>query len=293
MLSSDMGQARHAVLSMMVLGCSALPVSAMIRSPVDSKCQSYGLKGCPELVDGAIAFAEGNKALGRQKLEAARSLNSPEQLKPFAAALRALGENGPEAAASLVTVADILVPPTSTVTATVVVSDPVPTTVAVGAPLGPNAPPALGAIVEGRGSNTDQNVQLTVLALTAPVDPLRLFTKTVTVTAGEINCDISGDPATCTRRQEGPIIVTDVVASAGCADRAFLLSAFADTTGFGNAWVVPASMPGIHGARLVVKGGEWLHVGARPAEKASTAKGACFVTWSGFRPRLVPSVQKE
>jgi hypothetical protein len=290
MLSSDMSQARHAVLSMVVLGCSALPVSAMIRSPVDSKCQSYGLKGCPELVDGAIAFAEGNKALGMQKLEAARSLNTPEQLKPFAAALRALGENGPEAAAPLVTVADLLVPPTNTVTTIVVVSDPVPTTAVADAPLGPNARPALGAVVEGRA---DQNVQLTVLALTAPVDPLRLFTKSVTVTAGEINCDISGDPATCSRRQEGPIIVTDVVASAGCADRAFLLSAFADTTGFGNTWVVPASMPGIHGARLVVKGGEWLHVGARPAEKASTAKGACFVTWSGFRPRLVPAAPRE
>lgn len=28
-----------------VLGCAALPVSAIIRSPVDSKCRSFGLKG--------------------------------------------------------------------------------------------------------------------------------------------------------------------------------------------------------------------------------------------------------
>jgi hypothetical protein len=191
-----------------------------------------------------------------------------------------------------VTVADILVPATSVVAASIVVSDP-PTTAVADVPLSPNARPDLGAVVEERVSNTDQSVQLTVLALTAPADPLRLFTNTVTVTAGEINCDISGDPATCSRRQEGPTIVTDVVASAGCAARAFLLSAFADTTDFGNAWVVPASMPGIHGARLVVKGGEWLHVGARPAEKASTAKGACFVMWSGFRPRLGPSAGRE
>ena len=81
------------------------------------------------------------------------------------------------------------------------------------------------------------------------------------------------------------MVVTDVVASPGCGDRAYLINAFSDTTGFGHAWVVPASMPGIHGARLVVKPGEWLHIGAHPVEKAR----ACFVTWSGFRPRLVPN----
>lgn len=72
--------------------CSALPASALIRAPADSKCQSYGLKGCPELVDGALAYVEGNKPLAVQKLEAARALNTPAQLKQFASALRTIGE---------------------------------------------------------------------------------------------------------------------------------------------------------------------------------------------------------
>jgi hypothetical protein len=284
-------QGLHVGLAVLALGCGGLPVSALIRSPVDSKCQSYGLKGCPELVDGALAYAEGDKALGTQKLEAARALNSPAQLKQFAEALRVIGKSGPEAAAPLVSVADILAPPSGVATASIVVSDPVPTT-ATALP-SPTSAPVPGEISEHRGANADYNVQLTMLALAAPVDPLRLFTSTLTVLPAETNCEVAGAPATCSRRQEGPLIVTDVVASPACGERAFLLSAFSDTTGFGHAWVVPASMTGIHGARFMVKGGEWLHVGARPADKPSTAKGDCFVTWSGFRPRLVPTPARD
>jgi hypothetical protein len=272
-----------------VFGCSALPVSAMLRSPVDNKGQSYGLKGCPELVEGAIAYADGNKALGMQKLEAARALNTPEQLKPFAEALRTIGKTGPDAAAPLVTVADILVPPmTAAVAAPALASGPA-TTASTASAARPSASRADEEEPGLPAARNDPYLQPILLALTASTDLLRLFTKTATVKPGEINCEVSGDPATCGRQQEGPVVITDVVASPGCGDRAYLINAFSDTTGFGHAWVVPASTPGIHGARLVVKAGEWLHIGARPVEKAAVAKGACFVTWSGFRPRLVPN----
>ncbi len=55
-----------------LVGCAVVPVSTLIRSPIDSKCQSYGLKGCPDLVDGAIAYAEGDKHLALKKLGRAR-----------------------------------------------------------------------------------------------------------------------------------------------------------------------------------------------------------------------------
>ena len=56
-------------------------------SPVDSKCQAYGLKGCPQLVEGAIAYAQGDKAGGLEHIEHARALNTPQQLEQFASAL--------------------------------------------------------------------------------------------------------------------------------------------------------------------------------------------------------------
>jgi hypothetical protein len=281
---------RAAAWLLCMAGCSAMPVSALIRSPVDSKCRSYGLKGCPELVDGTIAYAEGDKALAMQKLEEARALNTPEQLKPFAEALRSLGKTGPGAAAPLVAVADLLVPATSSSMAgSAVASAPIPTerTVATaqrGTPQAAEPEPILPTTPK----NGDPNAQLIMLALTAPIDPLRMITKTVTIKGTEGNCDVVGDSSTCERQQEGPVIVTDVVASAGCGDRAFLLASLSDSTSLGQAWVVPAVTTGIDGARLVVKPGEWLHVGARRADKTSTAKGACFVTWSWYRPRLVP-----
>ncbi len=275
-----------------ICGCAVLPVSALIRSPVDNKCRSYGLKGCPELVEGAMAYAEGDEALALRKLEIARAKNTPEQLKPFSEALRHIAKTGPDAAAPLARVADALLPPADAAHAPVVVSAPV-ANIAPRATVPRATSSAPGALTDRSLAPSDAALQLTFMALTASVDPMRLFTTTVPITPAALNCEIAGDPATCSKRQEGPIVVTDIVASPSCADRAFVLASYSDTTGFGHIWVAPAGSPGIHGARLVVRGGEWLYVGARPDDKPSKTKPTCYVTWSGFRPRLVPPAQRE
>lgn len=128
-----------------------------------------------------------------------------------------------------------------------------------------------------------------LLALTAPNDPMRQVTETVLVAdAPAANCQISGGPATCARRRQGPVIITDVVASEECGSRVFLLAAESDTPAFGYLWMLPARTEGIHGGHFAVRGGQWVFVGAKPASKPQAADRACFVTWSGYTPRLVP-----
>lgn len=69
------GFARILLSSLFVLvgGCGAASsvATAAVKSQIDSRCGSAGLKGCPELAEGAIAYATGDDAEGETKLRAA------------------------------------------------------------------------------------------------------------------------------------------------------------------------------------------------------------------------------
>ena len=47
--------------SSLIVGCAA--GSMMIKGPVQQQCAGYGLKGCPELVDGVVLYLDGKEAL--------------------------------------------------------------------------------------------------------------------------------------------------------------------------------------------------------------------------------------
>jgi len=281
---------RAALFFAVLTACSALPTSALIRSPIDGKCQSYGLKGCPELVDGTIAYAEGNKALATQKLEAARSLNTPAQLKQFAVALRAIGEASPDMGQPLVEVAALLTAEPRGAKIDVVATAAPAAPAGAAAPTASTPPAAPPPDAERRRARSEEYL---LLALTAPNDPMRQVTETVLVAdAPAANCQIGASPATCARRRQGPVIITDVVASEECGSRVFLVAAESDTPAFGYVWMLPARTQGVHGGHFAVRGGQWVFVGVKPPSKPQAADRACFVTWSGFVPRLVPGSSK-
>lgn len=260
-----------------IVGCSALPVSAAIRNPIDSKCQSYGLKGCSDLVDGAIAYTEGDKARGTEKLNSARAQNTPEQLRKFAASLHAIA-SATESARPLDEVATILAGGASTAIAQpAVVVDPKRESEAA----------AATSVADEKRATAQR---LAIYALTAHDDPSRRTTETVELSVSPgLPCQIAGSPALCGRRKQGPVTVTDVVASEECGQRAFLVAADSDTPSFGLVWMLPARTQGIHGANFTVKGGDWLFVAMKSAPKQTgAAERGCFLTWSGFQPRLAP-----
>lgn len=271
-----------------LVACSSLPVGALIKSPVDNKCRAYGLKGCPELVEGAVDYATGDKGQAMRKLETARALNSPAQLNQFAAALRTIGEAS-DAGKPLVEVAALLAGETHA-SASVAVGGASASSTSV-QPTAQTTQVAPSVPDPPRGPTPEQ---LALFALTADHDPMRLVAESVAVSDQPgAECQVAGVPALCVRRRQGPVVVTDLVASEECASRVFLLAADSDTPAFGFVWMLPARGPGIHGAQFAVAGGQWLFVGVKPAAKPQPTDRACFITWSGFRPRLIPSPIKE
>jgi hypothetical protein len=64
----------------------------VLKQPVAQRCEAAGLKGCPEVVDGVVAYVEGNETAATEKLRAGAAQNSPEDVKKFAQPL--LGVSG-------------------------------------------------------------------------------------------------------------------------------------------------------------------------------------------------------
>ena len=62
----------------------------ILKSPIEERCGSAGLQGCPELTEGVLLFVEGKDADGKLKLEQAAAQNAPAKLRKFAKALRQL-----------------------------------------------------------------------------------------------------------------------------------------------------------------------------------------------------------
>lgn len=70
--------------------CACGGASVIFKSPVDSKCNSTGLKGCPELTEGVLLYVDGNEEEGKVKLEHGAAANAPAKLKKFAKQIKAL-----------------------------------------------------------------------------------------------------------------------------------------------------------------------------------------------------------
>jgi hypothetical protein len=271
-------------------GCAA--GSMMVKGPVQQQCAGYGLQGCPEIVDGVVLYLDGEKAAARLKLKRAVAKNSPAQIRPFAQILKDTvpGSAGAE-------LAEIL---SGEIEVAVAVA---PATAATGAaePGGAARAPAssvLASVASPHDEGTQEQdaeplrsavhgAEPVLLALAASVDPSRLLTESITPLrdAARSECEVLGKPSVCVRRQAGPVVVTDVVAAAGCT--AELYVGAADVSGV-LRWAFPITAAGTHGAHFFVRGDEQLTVAVRGGALTQAGDVRCAAIWSGFRPRIVP-----
>jgi hypothetical protein len=272
-------------------GCAA--GSMMVKGPVQQQCAGYGLQACPELVDGVVLYLDGEKAAARLKLKRALAKNSPAQIRPFAKVLKdtvpgAAGAELAEILSGEIEVAVAVAPATSATPAT--------------EPARANRAPAasvLASVADARDKSMQEEdaaeplrsaihgAEPVLLALAASVDPSRLLTESVTPLrdAARYECEVLGKPSVCVRRQAGPVVVTDVVAAAGCA--AELYVGAADVSG-ALRWAIPITAAGTHGAHFFVRGDEQLTVAVRGGALTQAGDVRCAAIWSGFRPRIVP-----
>lgn len=272
-----------------VAGCAA--GSMMVKGPVRQKCTGYGLQGCPELVDGVVLYLDGQKSEARAKLKLAVAKNSPQQIRPFASVLKETvpGEAGAE-------IAEIL-----TGEIQVALASPTPADDALPAVpprVSSPAPSALASIPAAHDTDEEEGApervrsvvngsEPVLLALAASVDPSRMLTESVTPLrdASRHECEVLGKPSVCVRRQAGPMILTDVIAPAGCTLELYVGAA---DLGGKLRWAFPVTPAGTHGAHFFVRGDEQLTVAVRGGTVTQAGDVRCAAVWSGFRPRIVP-----
>jgi len=274
----------------LLFGCAA--GTALIKAPVEDKCTGYGLKGCGELVDGVVLYIDGDKERATIKLKQASAKNSPEQIRPFASAIKDIipGEDGAEIAAILS--GEVEGRPTSDdAVATAGSPQQQPTRPGTAGPQ-PVADTATASNDDGgrdeptapRSSARMEHVQL---AMAAPVDPSRLLTDSVAPQrhSSKTICEVADEPGVCVRLDQGLLVITDAMVPTGC--RTDLYIGASDSTGK-TVWVVQANAPGFHAGRYVVRSDQRVMIAARGVGLNTNGDDRCFVTWAGFRPRMVP-----
>ena len=257
------------------------------------------------MVDGALEYAQGDKAAALRSLDLARKENSPAQLKQFAEALRSAaampGADG--VAQPLREVADILSEdpraPADTAAGALLAAAPVTAPRAMPAVSGSpehgdrdvaktHNPNGLGATVDVLEDVTNPyNTRVSTRSVAnASTDPSRIFSASHDLSAqeGRTPCKIMGLDAVCFAGREGPLLVSEVIGAPGCSDRLFLGSTESDTTLFGFHWLFEVPYSPIVGARLLVRSGEWLQFAIVPGKKGLSGSSECRLTWSGFRP---------
>jgi len=259
-----------AILSFSVLMCAcgasqALGGSALIKAPVEQQCSRYGLKGCPELVDGVLLYVDGDEGAATRKLRRAAGKNVPEDVQRFAAAIAAVlpAESGGAIAALL----------TGDVSTTQPTTDDAAS--ATPEPAGPST--------KGSLATRSERIQLT---MAAAADPMRMTTESVFPLrdADRAMCQIAGGNAVCVRLETGPLVVTDAMTPPGCATELLIGATSIDGR---IGWIAPTSTPGFHGAKFFVRPSQAVVVAAPNMTLDDAGNEHCYITWAAFKPRVV------
>jgi hypothetical protein len=286
---------RFAYLAICASGCAALPVSMVVKPPLESQCHRLPIKGCGELVDGVLLYADGDRAGAMQKVELVRRENTPADLQKFGEGLRAAaGLPGADSIAQpLNELADLLGAPASP-PATARVATALATTAASTSNTRVVAaePPASVTSAGTMFGGASEREEAVARALSASSDPNRIFSESYDLSAqeGRMPCKIEGVDAVCFKGREGPLLVTDVIGATACPERMFIGATESDTTLFGFHWLFETRTTPITSARFVVRGGEWLQFAILPGKKGLSGSPECQVSWSGFRPWVVPGM---
>jgi hypothetical protein len=76
------------VLLPILASCGSVQI--ILKPPIENRCGTTGLKGCPELTDGVLLYVQGDKVKGKEALLKAAAQNEPAKVKQFAQALKEL-----------------------------------------------------------------------------------------------------------------------------------------------------------------------------------------------------------
>lgn len=93
-----------------MVGCGGAQL--ILKPPMESQCNQAGITGCPEIVEGALIYIEGDQAKGKDQMLRGTATNAPDNVKKFAKAIKELQLDKIPGAAKythlLIEIADIL-----------------------------------------------------------------------------------------------------------------------------------------------------------------------------------------
>lgn len=283
------GEMRAAIIAAFVVGCTALPVSMVVKPPLENECNRMPIQGCGPLVDAVLLYVGGDKPAATQQLARVKQANTPADLERFGKALRETASmpGASSVAGPLNEVADLLssaggpAMPASPGNSQRLASTQAPREIAV--PAGSSA-----AIVGEKRREPQPDYATRALSATSDVTRIISSSFNLAEKGGRVSCRIAGVSAVCFRSLAGPLIITDVIGASGCSDRLFIGAAKSDTPDLGFDWAFEARDPAVTGTRFAVRGGEWLFFAIAPVKKDLSESPECQVSWSGFRPWIVP-----
>jgi outer membrane protein OmpA-like peptidoglycan-associated protein len=65
-------------------------VQVVLKPPIEERCNKAGIQGCPEVVEGAIVYIQGDKPKGKDQMLRGVAQNAPEKVKEFAKQIKEL-----------------------------------------------------------------------------------------------------------------------------------------------------------------------------------------------------------
>lgn len=252
------------VCSALATGCG-MSGAGMLKSPVQDECESAGLTGCPQIAEGVVLYADGKEAEGEGKLKSGAAANNPQDVREFAKALT--------------TVTSLPLPGISQYTGPVnqiaellaTEAEASATLAAKSAP--PPQPDETKATVSASGQPGEEREREAQQAPSVIANDGPAIAQTVSDStqawSGRSQCYLFGRTLSCPRVQQGPFIVTDIVALPGCKDVMYVGSnardnPYREAVTYAFNWAVEAKQPGVHGAHFAVQPGESLLVAVEP-----------------------------
>jgi hypothetical protein len=237
----------------LLAGCGG-SVSVVLKSPVESKCSSAGLQGCPDLTQGVLVYVEGKHEEGKDLLVRGAAQNAPGKVKKFAKSIRELKQipGASNYAKPLFEVADILVS-------------------AKGAAKPGGAP---GRDDDGDDPGTGP------APVAGPPGPREGGTVVLNSASDRAPCGgVGSSLGFCAVIATGPLTLTELSTGAGCPGEMIVASVRARGSVEAPRWVA-RNPHGAADARAIVLPSELLVVGVQ-ASAANDPR--CSLTWSGVR----------
>lgn len=69
-----------------LVGCGGAQL--ILKPPIEDRCNAAGVQGCPEIVQGALVYIEGDKVAGKDQMVHGAAQNAPDKVKSFAKSIR-------------------------------------------------------------------------------------------------------------------------------------------------------------------------------------------------------------